>query len=584
MPVTVNDNLHFPLHFARRREILASLAVRLSAPTPTRRFVRGRNAFVNLRYTLTGFPIAFPVRLVKSTILLKPDMKRALLRLLLVTLLLLAVLYPRAHAAGPPIHVILWFDTEDYILPAADDAAKRLCEILAERGIRGTFKVVGEKARVLEKRGRRDVIEALCKHDVAFHSDFHSLHPTPTEYLADCGWDDGVAEFVRREGQGAADVKRVFSKHTLACYGQPGSSWAPQAVAALPLIGVAPHSVPCYVDEGTHVGWDGQPFWYAGALNVYHMSPNYTRMELHDPAAVAPAQKEVSEIATRLHGKGGGVISIFYHPCEWVHREFWDGVNFRRGANPPREEWKLPPQRTAEETQGAFKRFAEYIDYIRTIPGVQWITASDLPLLYPDLLRTEGAPQADAAELAKRIVQRDGAGRDVIRLGNRAYSVADQFEVLTLAIAGAMLGNPPNGSIKTKGLVGPDGAPPASTLASMPWPAFGAAVRDVLAYTKTNQRVPARVFIGADPVAPADFLVAMARAWEYRSEHGEFPVRDGVAMGKQNRVLPERRVAEDTPDLFGGWVIHKENFRAPRLMELARLQAWSLKPAIRKSD
>jgi hypothetical protein len=44
----------------------------------------------------------------------------------------------------------------------------------------------------------------------------------------------------------------------------------------------------------------------------------------------------------------------------------------------------------------------------------------------------------------------------------------------------------------------------------------------------------------------------------------------------------ERYVATDTPELFGGWVIHKAGFRAPKVMEMARLQAWTLKPAIRK--
>ena len=60
-----------------------------------------------------------------------------------------------ADTAPPEINVILWFDTEDYLLPADDDATKRLCELLTERDIRATFKVVGEKARVLERRGRR---------------------------------------------------------------------------------------------------------------------------------------------------------------------------------------------------------------------------------------------------------------------------------------------------------------------------------------------------------------------------------------------------------------------------------------------
>ena len=66
-----------------------------------------------------------------------------------------------ADKAAVPVNVILWFDTEDYLLPADDEATKRLSELLTERGIRATFKLVGEKARVLERRGRQDVIAAL---------------------------------------------------------------------------------------------------------------------------------------------------------------------------------------------------------------------------------------------------------------------------------------------------------------------------------------------------------------------------------------------------------------------------------------
>src|SRR3989441_10917102 len=120
---------------------------------------------------------------------------------MLVCSLLLALpsLHSIAAAEKANVNVILWFDTEDYLLPADDDATKRLCEMLTARGIHATFKMVGEKARVLERRGRRDVIAALKKHDIGYHSDFHSVHPTPTEYLAECGWLYGVAEFARRE-------------------------------------------------------------------------------------------------------------------------------------------------------------------------------------------------------------------------------------------------------------------------------------------------------------------------------------------------------------------------------------------------
>src|SRR5258708_37321115 len=120
------------------------------------------------------------------------------MRCLVLTLLLCLTL----TAAKPSVYVLLWFDTEDYIQPAADDAALRIAQELERRGVRATFKVVGEKARVLEKRGRYDVIRALLHHDIGYHSNYHSIQPTPALYLKDMGWLEGATEFQRREEPG----------------------------------------------------------------------------------------------------------------------------------------------------------------------------------------------------------------------------------------------------------------------------------------------------------------------------------------------------------------------------------------------
>jgi hypothetical protein len=489
-----------------------------------------------------------------------------------------------ARSAEPPrVDVILWFDTEDYLSLADDDACKRLADMLTERHIRATFKVVGEKARVLERRGRRDVIEALRTHDIGFHANFHSVHPAPTEYLADCGLLDGMAEFERREGPGAADVRRVFQKSTLVCYGQPGSSWGSQTIAALKNIGVAPSGTPCYVDEGEHVGLNHKPFWYAGALNVYHMGPNYTRMELHDPAAVEPAKQKVSEIARRLQTEeNGGLISIFYHPCEWIHLQFWDGVNFSRGANPPPEQWKAPPQRTPAETEAAFERFAQYIDHIKAIPGVRFITAGDLPSIYADPLRKKGASTDDLSRLASGLAATATNGIDFVTLDNRSYSPADQFELLAVAVRQLIAGKKPASPLVAGGLLGPDGLPPqVNGKTHLDWPAFRMAAVDVANFVQTQDRVPARVFIGPDPIPPAVFLVGLAEVYDTYRQHGSLPLQAGVELPADVEIIPARHIAEDTPGLFGGWIIHRENFRAPKVLEVARLQAWTLKPAIR---
>lgn len=507
---------------------------------------------------------------------------------LIFSMTALAAFKPRAAegktSAG--VNVILWFDTEDYLLPADDDATKRLAELLTQRGIRATFKIVGEKARVMEKRGRTDVIAALKKHDIGYHANFHSVHPTPSEYLADCGLLDGMAEFIRREGGGAADVRRILSVPTLACYGQPGSSWGAQAIAALRQIGVAPHGTPCYVDEGDHVGLGGKPFWYAGALVVYNMRENWTRMDLHNDASVEPAKQKVSGIAERLKRENApGLISIYYHPCEWVHREFWDGVNFARGANPPREEWKPPGQLPPEETEAAFKRFEKYIDHIRSIPGLRFVTAGDLPGVYPDRTRTIGATENELHQLSEKIVGNADKGIDFETIGGKSFSLADQFALLESAVSQSIEGKGIQFPIPAPDLLGPDSPPSVVTSNSeIPWRAFREAALDVRAYLRTQGRIPARVFIGPDAVAPADFLVGLANAYLSREEIKQSNWQKRIKLGKDIEILPARHVAKDTPNLFGGWVIHRVGFRAPKILEVARLQAWTLKPAIAKAD
>src|SRR5205085_5884730 len=94
--------------------------------------------------------------------------------------------------AAAPVYVILWFDTEDYIEPASDDAALRIANDLTQAGVRATFKIVGEKARVLEARGRKDVIRALSHHAIGYHSNWHSVQPVPAVYLKRLGYLEGA--------------------------------------------------------------------------------------------------------------------------------------------------------------------------------------------------------------------------------------------------------------------------------------------------------------------------------------------------------------------------------------------------------
>src|SRR5437764_14797558 len=112
----------------------------------------------------------------------------------MLRILIIFIAFMSASAQGVT-YLVLWFDTEDYVDPIADDAALRIANDLTHLGVRATFKIVGEKARVLQKRGRTDVISALSRHSIGYHSDWHSIQPVPAVALEHLGWLEGADEF-----------------------------------------------------------------------------------------------------------------------------------------------------------------------------------------------------------------------------------------------------------------------------------------------------------------------------------------------------------------------------------------------------
>lgn len=439
------------------------------------------------------------------------------------------------RAAEPPIYWLLWFDTEDYIEPSADDAALRLAQELTQRGVRATFKIVGEKARVLEQRGRTDVLRALAAHDIGYHSNNHSIHPAPAEYLAEMGLLDGASEFNRREEQGLRDLQRLFGV-TPSCYGQPGNSWAPQSNLALRQWGV-----PVYMDDGGQVGFDQQPFWYGGLLYVFNLGANTVRTGLDDPATLDAANKKFDAAVANLRQRGGGVIQTYYHPTEFVTTEFWDGVNFRHGANPERAAWQLPRKRTPESSAQAYKLFLAFVDHVRQTPGVRIITARDMPQFFN--ARDAAAPRPIARRLADSINVHQG------------YSPAD----LLLSLLGLPAGH----------VDGPLRRVHTNYAATeIPRAAWTRAVTGAAHFIRETNRLPDSIFIGSQRLSLPDFAATLAGDEQ----------RGAVVTVRRGRLDMEKRIGTDAAKLYD-WVIHPKGFAPEGLLELARLQAWTLKPA-----
>jgi hypothetical protein len=100
-------------------------------------------------------------------------------------------------------------------------------------------------------------------------------------------------------------------------------------------------------------------------------------------------------------------------------------------------------------------------------------------------------------------------------------------------------------------------------------PAFEQAKAGAVSFIRVNGRLPAEVWIGSRTLAVTDFAATVA------GDDGSSP---SVSVRKGNPEM-EKYIATDPVRSFN-WVIHPEGFAAGHLLDLARLQAWTLKPAL----
>jgi hypothetical protein len=472
---------------------------------------------------------------------------------------------PASPAQGS-VYIVLWFDTEDYILPQSDDAARRVAEILSRQGIRATFKVVGEKGRTLERRGRRDVIEALAQHEIGYHSNTHSQHPTVAEYEAKLDWEEGAEEFTRRERPGFEDLRRIFGKAPT-CYGQPGSSWAPQVFAALKAWGVR-----VYLDDALQVGLEGKPFWYGGLLNIFHIKAGSDLRPNGDWSNLDQAEANFKATYAQL-SPAGGVVSIYFHPCEFIHREFWDAVNFAKGANPPRAEWQRPPMKSPQENERDFSYLEGLVRYMKSFPRVRFITASETLDVMPDRAQGHKFSARELGEIAGQVTSEVSFQ---VR-PDYALSASEQFELLNDFVARAIRKQPAEALLLRGTPYGP--ALASSELADnvkVTWSQFSRSVLDVAGFLEKKGQIPNVVWLGSTPVPPESFLLALAQTTQALLSTSAPP--DSVTL-RPAQLAAARYVADDSPSLWD-WIIFPEGFDAPQLMTIAKLQAWTLKPAL----
>jgi hypothetical protein len=214
------------------------------------------------------------------------------------------------------------------------------------------------------------------------------------------------------------------------------------------------------------------------------------------------------------------------------------------------------------------------VTYIKEQPGVRFVTASELMKLYADgALQHSFKP--DEIQTIAQSVQKEIS---FIKMNSFTLSPADSFSLLTETYLSFL--NKEKRPVKLNQIYGPanqfEPAAGGVKLTKIKRGEFNDAVLQTSQFLRTHGRMPDEIWVGASSVSPQDYLATLGatiEGWKNADSNSS-----DLAL-QQGKFTADRFIAEDSTRLWG-WVIFPEGFHAPKIIELARLQAWTLKPAM----
>jgi hypothetical protein len=455
------------------------------------------------------------------------------------------------------IPTVVCLDVEDLVTPETDDAALWMSQIMTETGVTGSFMVVGEKARLWEKRGRRDVIESFKRHHIGYHSTWHSVHPTTTEICLERNFAEGMEALLAWDGQGWLDAERIFGRPLLG-WGRTGSSWGPSIMGVMGEKGRAYAYSPVRL-PGHNV------CWYAGCLSFYDDGFGGVDETLYNTARFEARLEQIkSSIDAFVQSDHRGAVwlcAFLGHPTRVVSTRFWDDPNFVNGANPPREQWVGAPLQDAGLIPTMHANYRRICQVLHDDSRLEIIGWGDLIRRYDG--QKPFATHTDLLALAQQVADAQRV------LFSDEFSAAEILLMLCEAAAGT------RERYARPFAYGPLEMPPVMEAGELNAAEVLAAAHSVTRYAAGGY-LPSSVTAGSQIIGIGTYYVALAQALL-----GALRV-----SGPADAPYPDEAagVAGDVNAQLPGWVIHPRNMDLSTLVEQAQLQCWTLKPAWERSD
>jgi hypothetical protein len=228
--------------------------------------------------------------------------------------------------------------------------------------------------------------------------------------------------------------------------------------------------------------------------------------------------------------------------------------------------------KSPEDSERAFRYLEDLVRFLKSFPRVQFLTASTAAARFHDRAQNHIFSTQEVAAIAAQVdPQVTFQTGDSFNL-----SASEVFFILNKFLAGIIRSQSGEPLLLERTPYGPvAAAPPLAAKLIATWPQVSKAVLSVQDEMEKTGRIPNSILLGSQTVPPESYLAGIAQAVQNLMQNAAPP--DSVAFPPA-RLAAADYVADDSPEIWD-WVIFPRGFHAPRLMSLAKLQAWTLKPA-----
>ena len=459
--------------------------------------------------------------------------------------------------------VLFSFDTEDFVTPESDDALKGIAQTLERRGIRASFAMVGCKARALWTRCRKDVIEAVKRHDVQYHANTHMMWPQTTLYMSRMRWDEGLDLVVNTERHGIEDVSEVFDARPMA-YVRCGGNWDPREIYGMSLLGIREYVPSIYLLRS------GAPVWFDNVLNGRYDFPieRYFQPEI----TLDDMKREFVKVMEQTAESTLPIVACA-HPTMFRTSKWYDHHNQeRRGVFPEKSKWKPAPLLEPKEFRRRLSILDQIVKFVTSIEGMTTETHSDVIRRHQEPARwlTRGQLRGIARNIRKDF--------DYQRLGTGYLSAADVFGALSLALTRWKYIGTIAPTLPVRRIIGPP--EPTGEMRSrhdVSLSELAAACGQVEREIDTQHRMPGFVRIAGRRIPPSTFLMAMADAFEVimsgRKRNVVLKPQPLFPRCKDEVCKVVRASSSELP----------EDFQLGNIVTYTHQQTWTIRPAIARA-